>query len=301
MPWETELITLYFLVLQNSATIFCESERMSGNSSPKFTDAELMTIYLYCTKEGYHKKCQMHKYVRKHLLSWFPNLPSYQAFSYRLNRLESAFRSLCNQLLETFPSLDWQYEAGYKKEAVVDSLPIMLSQGNGCEKAKIALEIADRGYCSTKKVWYHGLKCHLLGLIRPHKMPQPANMVLSAASENDGTVFFQQIAPLVPNFIVYGDKAYDHPQSVLHAKQTLNLTFIAIQKRGKAQPKICAARNFFNHAISRIRQPAESAFNWLIQHTDIQNASKCRSTKGTLLHIFGKIATAFCIFAFFNA
>lgn len=300
MDWETELITLYFLVSQNAENIFSESMRMSPNSKPEFTDAELMTIYLYCTKEGYQKKTQMHKYVKKHLLSWFPKLPTYQAFSYRLNLLESAFRSLSNELLDALPEVDWLYE-GRRKEAVTDSLPIMLSKGNGCENAKIARNIADKGLCSTKNVWYHGIKLHLLGWIIPHKMPQPAAIVLSAASEHDGTVFFQQMAPLNPNIVVYADKAYDFPQSVIEVKNEYNIELIAIHKRQKGEPKNDAFWNYFNTMVSRIRQPIESAFNWLIEHTDIQNAAKCRSDKGTLLHIFGKIATALCIYIFFNS
>ena len=54
-----------------------------------------------------------------------------------------------------------------------------------------------------------------------------------------------------------------------------------------------AADDLFSVAVSRIRQPIESLFNWLIQKTDIQRASKVRSTKGLLVHIFGKIASAF--------
>jgi len=42
MDWETELITLYFLVSQNAEKIFSESMRMSPNSVPEFTDAELI-------------------------------------------------------------------------------------------------------------------------------------------------------------------------------------------------------------------------------------------------------------------
>ncbi len=49
----------------------------------------------------------------------------------------------------------------------------------------------------------------------------------------------------------------------------------------------------FSKAVSRVRQPIESLFNWLIQKTDIQRASKVRSAKGRLIHIFGKIASAF--------
>ena len=300
MDWETELITLYFLVVQNSDKIYLSSMRMSPNSSPAFTDAELMTIYLYCTKEGYHKKSQMHKYVKKHLLSWFPKLPTYQAFNYRLNLLEGAFQGLCNELLAALPSVEWLYE-GRKREALMDSLPIMLSKGNGCERAKIAREIADKGFCSTKNLWYHGFKLHLLGWVIPHKMPQPAAIVLSAASEHDGTIFFEQVAPSNPNIKVYGDKAYDLPQRVAQANKQLGIEFIAIHKRQKGDPKADAFWNYFNAMVSKIRQPIESAFNWLIEHTGIQNAAKCRSTKGALLHIFGKIATALCIYIFFNS
>jgi hypothetical protein len=54
-----------------------------------------------------------------------------------------------------------------------------------------------------------------------------------------------------------------------------------------------AADDLFSKAVSTIRQPIESLFNWLIAKTDIQRANKVRSTKGLLNHIFGKIAVAF--------
>lgn len=295
-----ELITLYFLVIQNTEKIFSENIRMSPNSEPEFTDAELMTIYLYCMKEGCQKKSHMYRHVKKYMFSWFPKLPSYQAFSNRLNFLESAFRSLCNELLSALPSVDWLYE-GRKREAVTDSLPIMLSKGNGSQNAKIALSIADKGFCSTKNVWYHGFKLHLLGWIIPHKMPRPSSIILSAASEHDGTIFFEQMAPLNPNITVYGDKAYDLPKNVIQVKEQFNVEMIPIHKRQKGDPKNDAFWNYFNSMVSRIRQPIESAFNWLIEHTDIQNAAKCRSTKGALLHVFGRIATALCIYIFFNS
>lgn len=49
----------------------------------------------------------------------------------------------------------------------------------------------------------------------------------------------------------------------------------------------------FSKTVSKIRQPIESFFNWLIEKTDIQRASKVRSTKGLLVHVFGKMAAAF--------
>lgn len=47
-----------------------------------------------------------------------------------------------------------------------------------------------------------------------------------------------------------------------------------------------AADDLFSKAVSTVRQPIESLFNWLIVKTDIQRASKVRSTKGLLVHVF---------------
>lgn len=48
----------------------------------------------------------------------------------------------------------------------------------------------------------------------------------------------------------------------------------------------------FNRLISSIRQPIESLFGWLIQRTDLQNASRVRSSDGLLVHCYGKFAVA---------
>ena len=56
-----------------------------------------------------------------------------------------------------------------------------------------------------------------------------------------------------------------------------------------------AADDLFSKAVSSVRQPIESFFNWLIEHTDIQRAAKVRSTKGLIIHVFGRIAAAFIL------
>jgi hypothetical protein len=61
-----------------------------------------------------------------------------------------------------------------------------------------------------------------------------------------------------------------------------------------------AYNDLFSTAVSRIRQPIESLFNWLIEKTDIQRASNVRSTNGLLVNVFGRIAAAF-IFLIFNS
>lgn len=59
-----------------------------------------------------------------------------------------------------------------------------------------------------------------------------------------------------------------------------------------------AADDLYSKAVSSIRQPIESLFNWFIEKSDIQNASKVRSTKGLNLHLFGRLAAAFITLIF---
>ena len=59
-----------------------------------------------------------------------------------------------------------------------------------------------------------------------------------------------------------------------------------------------AADKLFSTAVSRLRQPIESLFNWLIEKTDIQRASKVRSAKGLTVHVFGRIAAAISLWVF---
>lgn len=59
-----------------------------------------------------------------------------------------------------------------------------------------------------------------------------------------------------------------------------------------------AFNDLFSTAVSKIRQPVESFFNWLNEKTKIQRAIKVRSTAGLLVHMFGKMALAFIYFIF---
>ena len=52
-------------------------------------------------------------------------------------------------------------------------------------------------------------------------------------------------------------------------------------------------RRFKGQTVNRIAiDSVDFQFNWIIEKTNIQNASKVRSTNGLLLHCFGKLAMA---------
>ena len=98
----------------------------------------------------------------------------------------------------------------------------------------------------------------------------------------------------------YLDSAYfDEGNRVLY-EQEYGVTICAIEKRKRGQKELFADQKMLNTAFSRLRQPIEGYFNWIIELTGIQNASKTRATKGVLSHVYGKLAAATIFLAIFN-
>ena len=123
---ELELIQIYMYICDlygQELKYYCQ--RYSNNSNPAFTDQEIMTIYLFaghCQK--YSQIRDIHGFASEYLSSWFPELPSYQTFNLRLNRLSEAFRVLSERLISSFMPADCD-----KGISLVDSLPIITCAG----------------------------------------------------------------------------------------------------------------------------------------------------------------------------
>jgi hypothetical protein len=64
-------------------------------------------------------------------------------------------------------------------------------------------------------------------------------------------------------------------------------------KTEELQNRYFAYETLFSKAVSRIRQPIESFLNWINEKTQIQKASKIRSSKGFIVHVFEELCTCF--------
>ena len=162
---------------------------------------------------------------------------------------------------------------------------------------KVAREIVDKGYCSTKGMYYHGLKLHLLGFRRIGKLPHPEQILFTPASVNDVTVF-KEASSGIENRTFGGDKIYFINELNEYMLKHQNSEMLTPVKAVKGMPEVIkqrikAANDLFSTAVSKVRQPVEAIFNWLIEKADIQKTSKVRSTKGLMVHAFGRLDTAF--------
>jgi Transposase DDE domain len=292
MTWETKLISTYYLICDYKDLISPLYERYSNNNHPEFTDEEVMCIYLFCTTDEFrlHEKKEIYAYADRHLRSWFPKLPKYPAFSLRVNRLSNCFLALGIALSERANEEKAEFYAPIR-EFLMDSLPIMLAKGKRCKSAKVAPDIAQVGYCATKNMAYYGCKLHVAALMAAlAELPTLFCATLTGAAPHDNMVFKNEIAPHCIHAKVYADSAYLDKSAATYFLDNFNLKVVAIQKRAIGQKELFYEQKLNNTAISRVRQPIEGFFNHLIELTGIQDASKCRSSKGLLTHVFGKIA-----------
>jgi hypothetical protein len=76
-----------------------------------------------------------------------------------------------------------------------------------------------------------------------------------------------------------------------------NLDLLTPIKKEKGQKTLPAADKLYSEAVSRIRQSIEPLFSWIDEKTGIQQASKVRSYRGLLVHVFGRLAAAMLILA----
>lgn len=286
MDWQLQLITL-FVFISNCYDdyLWIYAQRMSPNASPEFSDAEVITVYLWGVMRGYHQIQDIHQYTRDHLHQWFPKLPGYVSYIQRLNRLSEVFVPLIAQIQQDFPQMQ-----GVEMIRLIDSMPIMMAKAQRSGSAKVAGQLANKGYNSTKKTYYYGVKLHILAFRRRGQLPLPDYIGLTSASEADINIL-KEIAGDIHLTPVYADKAYIDEalsQSLSQQGSPLNTPV----KKKKGQKELLLFQSAWSTLVSQVRQPIESLFNWIQEKTGIQVASKVRSFKGLMVHVFGKIAAA---------
>jgi len=227
---------------------------------------------------------KIYEYTDRHLRDWFPKLPSYEGYIQRLNKVADVFAPLLEQIVaeQEIDRLDTAW--------LTDSFPVALAKQGHRFKAKVAPEIADAGYCSTKKLYYYGVRVHVVGRSQPGTLPRPEYIGITGASHNDGKIF-EQIRPALYDNELYADKAYKLPdeEKIMSKQGFVVLTPI---KKQKGQEHLDAADKLFSTAVSRVRQPIESLFAWIEQKSGIESASKVRSYAGLMVHVFGRLAAA---------
>lgn len=291
MPWEHQLITIYLTIDRYfKEDIFYSVERFSNNNVPKFSDEEIISIYIWGVISGHTTLKKIYSFTSNHLSDWFPNLPKYESFVRRLNRLSDSFIPIIEKLQNetTEPVFE---------SMILDSMPIVLAKEKRSKSAKIAHEIADKGYCATKNMYYYGIKLHVIGTSVPNALPVPTHIGITGASMHDLTAA-RDVFDTFDSSEIFGDKAYCDKTLKEDMLELQNIEMHTPIKTSRSKKTLDLFERLYSASVSKIRQPIESFFSWLQEKTKIQCASKVRSNNGLTVHVFGKIAAAFFMLAF---
>ncbi len=286
-----KLIQLYFYVCEvYKEELKWHCQRFTKNQvAPEFTDEELITSFLHGVgQERLLQVKDVYEGIKAHYLDCFPRLPTYKAYNARLNRLAAVFPVLVRCLLEK-----WQAELPDEDLpfSLTDSMPIITCSSK--RRARVARELCDKGYNSTKQMHFYGMKLHVIGWAHKGRLPQPEFMQLGAASQNDLEAQREWLKWMSARTVL-ADKAFVD-QQLQHLFQQQGGALLTPVKYKRNQPledrqRHLAADTWCSKWVSSIKQPMESLFSWLIQHVDLQRASKVRSAQGLIVHVFGKIA-----------
>jgi IS5 family transposase len=289
---ENKLIELYLLICRLYDTEAVLKHQRLSNFKHTFTDEELLTMCIFGHLQGHTSHRRIYNYVADHWREWFPALPSYQAFNRRVNELAPAFELLINQQLTSAGR-----RVAETADRLIDSLPIMLAIGTRANRARVARELADTGFCATKQIHYRGVKLHLIAARRSQRLPLPERFALTRASQHD-IAALRELDPTFGPYGLFADKAYADAETkaVLATRGTHLMT---PYKRRRNEPETNVP-TLLNRFVSSVRQPLESLFGWLMQRTNLQNALRVRSTTGLLAHCYGKIAVACLLLTFYS-
>ena len=248
-----------------------------------------MTTYLFGIAEGKFDVKAIYSFIKEYWSDWFPDMPKYQNYNRRINLLSSSFQALYGLLIS-----EQAIDKGIHSH-LIDSMPIIVASQKRSNHAKAARGVCDKGYCSSKGIYYYGVKLHVLGQKQYQALPLVCMANVTPASDNDITVAKEWLCN-IQDMDIYADKMYASEAWSFELAQR-NVNIFTPVKLKKGQVSLDSADKLFSSAISRARQAIESFFNWIHQKTHIQSASKVRSVSGLIAFIFARLAALVCFYS----
>jgi hypothetical protein len=212
----------------------------------KQKDVVIIAVCILGKMLGFTSERSWHSFVKANLFHDKP-FPERSRYHRCCRQLTKVIKLIRNELVQQF-SEDTNY-------AVIDSVPLPLCHNARIPRVRRMKEIADRGYCASKKEYYYGLK----GSFQVTDEGFVTNYVISKASTHDVKVAEELVEPY-PHSYILADKGYVSLPLRDHLKENLGVHLLA-------QPRSNSKRPFsksLSKLISSKRKQIETLFSGLI-------------------------------------
>lgn len=164
----------------------------------KVSDAEVMTIAIVAALYFGGNYALSRTLLNEQ--GYIPSMLGKSRFSRRLKRIRHHFLSLFNVLAHTWKELN--SDGIY----IVDTFPVAVCDNIRIPRCKLYQEEMYRGYSSSKKRYFYGIKIHMMIT----KEGQPVEFFLSCGAFSDTTGLEVFDFDLPEGSVVIGDKAYNY-------------------------------------------------------------------------------------------
>ena len=215
---DDEILTIYCL-----CDDFLLSASQHDHPSCQMSSAEVMTValvaVLYFGGNFAHARRLLHE------PKWMPVMLSKSRFSRRLYRVEHQFLVLFHLLAETWKAKNEE------QVYLIDTFPIPVCDNYRIKRNRIYGQEKYRGYKSSKRCYFYGLKLHMLTT----KSGKPVEFLLSPGSVADVSGLYGFDFDLPEGAIIIGDKAYNMYwlEDIMAAA---GLTLLPVRKKNSKRP-----------------------------------------------------------------
>jgi len=185
----------------------------------QMNDAEVMTTALTAALFFRGNHASTRAMLKQH--GYMPHMLDKSRFSRRLHRLKDLFVLLFNLLGQTWKTLNTG--AIY----IIDSLPIAACDNIRIRRAKIYTDEKFRGYTSSKKRYFYGLKIHLMVT----QEGQPVECFLTHGGFGDVDALKYYAYELPDGAIIYADRAYNDYEIEDLLKEVDHIHLVPMRKK----------------------------------------------------------------------
>lgn len=275
-----ELCQLMFAVINR----FCEGQPpQTGPGRRKtYPDNDILKIDMLMHLTGKRGETEILREIDRHYRSYFEQVPGQSRLWYRIRQalplIERFRRHLRDQL-----GVEWD------DIRILDSCPIPVAVSNSRPGRGNGFDLADGGYCASKKLSYLGFKLGLL--ITPQGIPDVYD--LFSARPHDVNLLEDLLGDSW-EIIALGDKGFiDDPkrETLAEDQDILLITYRRSNQKHQNSP-------LEQWALNTYRQLIETIYSQLDGHMHIQNTG-AKTDVGLVKRVMG-IVTAFTLGIYLN-
>lgn len=253
---DLEIITIYVICSE-----FLEAMGHQEDKQCRMSDAEVITTAIVAMLSFGGNYAQAQKWLNTP--QYIPTMLSRSRFSRRLNRISDLFVPCFNMIGQFWKAIN--PEDIY----AIDTFPIPVCDNIRIKRAKIYQDEAYRGYISSKRCYFYGLKIHLMVT----QQGEPVEFFISPGSFSDVKYMDQFDFDLPPGSTVYADKIYNSYLVEDCLQEDGDIDFSPFRKSNSKRPDP-AWKRYLQHHYRKIVETAGSLIERLLpKHIHATNAT----------------------------